>query len=60
MDAKSMLLTAMLTPYGIYIYSVLAMGLADATDIFEILYLPTCYKIYKVFLNICRWHLSVW
>ena len=30
------LLTAMLTPYGIYIYNVLAMGLADATDIFEI------------------------
>ena len=25
----------MLTPYGIYIYNVLAMGLADATDIFE-------------------------
>ena len=36
MDAKSKLLTAMLTPYGIYIYNVLAMGLADATDIFEI------------------------
>ena len=36
MDAKSKLLTAMLTPYGIYIYNVLAMGLTDATDIFEI------------------------
>ena len=36
MDAKSKLLTVMLTPYGIYIYNVLAMGLADATDIFEI------------------------
>ena len=35
MDADSQLLTAMLTPYGIYIYNVLAMGLADATDIFE-------------------------
>ena len=36
MDEKSKLLTAMLTPYGIYIYNVLAMGLADATDIFEL------------------------
>ena len=34
-DADSQLLTAMLTPYGIYICNVLAMGLADATDIFE-------------------------
>ena len=34
-DADSQLLTAMLTPYGIYNYNVLAMGLADATDIFE-------------------------
>ena len=36
MDEKSKLLTVMLTPYGIYIYNVLAMGLADATDIFEL------------------------
>ena len=36
MDEKSKLLTVMLTPYGIYIYNVLAMGLADAIDIFEI------------------------
>ena len=36
MDEKSKLLTAMLTPCGIYIYNILAMGLADATDIFEI------------------------
>ena len=36
MDAKSKLLTAMLTRYGIYIYNVLAMGIADAIDIFEI------------------------
>ena len=35
MDTDSKLLTAMLTPYGIYIYNVLAMGLADVTDIFE-------------------------
>ena len=36
MDEKSKLLTVMLTPYGIYIYNVLVMGLADATDIFEL------------------------
>ena len=36
MDEKSKLLTVMLTPQGIYIYNVLAMGLADATDIFEL------------------------
>ena len=36
MDEKSKLLTVMLTPYGIYIYNMLAMGLADATDIFEL------------------------
>ena len=36
MDAKFKLLTVMSTPYGIYIYNVLAMGLADATDIFEL------------------------
>ena len=35
MDTDSKLLTAMLTSYSIYIYNVLAMGLADATDIFE-------------------------
>ena len=35
-DEKSKLLTAMLTPYGIYIYNVLAMGLADTTDTFEL------------------------
>ena len=36
MDENSKLLTAMLTPYGTYIYNALAMGLADATDLFEI------------------------
>ena len=35
-DEKSKLLTAMLTPYSTYIYNVLVMGLADATDLFEI------------------------
>ena len=35
MDADSQLLTVMLTSCGIYIYNVLAMGLADATDILE-------------------------
>ena len=36
MDEASKLLTAMLTLVGIYIYNVLAMGLSNATDIFEI------------------------
>ena len=36
MDEKSKLLNAMLTPYSTYIYNVLAMGLSDATDLFEI------------------------
>ena len=35
MDKASNLLTAMLTPYGIYLHNVLAMGLSNATDIFE-------------------------
>ena len=35
LDEASKLLTAMLTPAGIYIYNVLAMGLSNATDIFE-------------------------
>ena len=35
MDEASKLLTAMLTPIGIYLYNVLAMCLSNATDIFE-------------------------
>ena len=35
MDEASKLLTVMLTPVGIYLYNVLAMGLSNATDIFE-------------------------
>ena len=35
LDEASKLLTAMLTPLGIYIYNVLAMGLSNATDIFD-------------------------
>ena len=34
-DDDSRQLTAMLMPIGIYLYSVLAMGLSNATDIFE-------------------------
>ena len=34
-DAESKVLTAMLTPFGIYVYNVLAMGLSNATDVFE-------------------------
>ena len=35
LDEASKMLTAMLTPVGIYIYNVLTMGLSNATDIFE-------------------------
>ena len=35
LDESSKMLTAMLTPVGIYIYNVLAMGLSNATDIFK-------------------------
>ena len=35
LDEASKMLTAMLTPVGIYIYNVLAMGLSNTTDIFE-------------------------
>ena len=35
MDEASKLLTAILNPVGIYLYNVLAMGLSNATDIFE-------------------------
>ena len=35
LDAESKVLTAMLTPFGIYVYNVLAMGLSNATDAFE-------------------------
>ena len=34
-DENSKLLTAMLTPIGVFIYNVLAMGLTNANDIFE-------------------------
>ena len=35
LDEASKMLTAMLTPVGIYIYNVLVMGLSNATDIFQ-------------------------
>ena len=35
LDHESKQLTAMLTPIGIYLYNVLAMGLSNATDIFK-------------------------
>ena len=35
LDAESKVLTAMLTPFGIYVYHVLVMGLGNATDLFE-------------------------
>ena len=33
LDQDSKLLTAMLTPFGIHVYNVLAMGLRNATDL---------------------------
>ena len=35
LDAESKVLTAMLTPFGIYMCNILAMGLSNATDVFE-------------------------
>ena len=35
LDTESKALTAMLTPFGIYVYNVLTMGLSNATDLFE-------------------------
>ena len=35
LDQESKMLTAMLTPFGIYVYNVLAMELSNATDLFE-------------------------
>ena len=35
LDDKSKLLTAMLTPFGVFIYNVLAMDLLNANEIFE-------------------------
>ena len=37
LDEESQLLTAMGTPEGIYVFNVLAMGLALASDVFEII-----------------------
>ena len=35
LDAESKVLTTMLMPFRIYVYNVLAMGLSNATDLFE-------------------------
>ena len=35
LDQESKLLTVMLTQFGIYVYNVIAMGLSNATDLFE-------------------------
>ena len=48
LDQESKLLTAMLTPFGIYVYNVLAMGLSNATDLFE-----TCIQEVLQGLNGC-------
>ena len=48
LDAESKVLTAMLMPFGIYVYNVLAMGLSNATDLFE-----TCMHEILQGLNVC-------
>ena len=48
LDQESKLLTAMLTPFEIYVYNVLAMGLSNATDLFE-----TCIREVLQGLNGC-------
>ena len=35
LDHESKQLTTMLIPIGIYLYNIVAMGLSNATDIFE-------------------------
>ena len=35
LDQESKMLTTMLTPFGMYVYNMLTMGLGDATDLFE-------------------------
>ena len=35
LDVESKVLTVMLTPFRIYVYNVLAMGLSNTTDVFE-------------------------
>ena len=35
LDKESKLLTAMLMPFGTFVYNVLAMGLSNETDLFE-------------------------
>ena len=35
LDQESKMLTAMLTPFGMYVYNVLTVGLSNATDLFE-------------------------
>ena len=35
LSARSRLLTTMLTPEGVYVFNVLAMGLCNASDLFE-------------------------
>ena len=48
LDQESKLLTAMLTPFGIYVYNILAMGLSNTTDLFE-----TCIRDILQGLNGC-------
>ena len=51
LDEESKLLTAMSTPYGVYIFNVLAMGLSLASNVFEIT-IRDITKDLKVVINI--------
>ena len=48
LDAESKILTAMPTPFRIYVYNILAMGLSNATDLFK-----TCIREILQGLNGC-------
>ena len=45
LSARSRLLTAMLTPEGVYVFNVLAMGLCNAGDL-KVLY-EICFQVYQ-------------
>ena len=49
LDDDSKLCTAMLTPIGVFIFNVLAMGLTNANDIFEQCLHDILHGLYGVF-----------
>ena len=49
LDADSCLLTAMLTPFGIYVFNIMAMGLTNSGNYLNPLYTPV-YLIFQAVL----------